>query len=66
MQSSVNIISVSDIFIAIIYFILIAVIAYFIQIRNVEKHAEYKYFTKGLIAKLVGVSIFCHFRIAIF
>ncbi len=49
----------SDIFISIIYFIVIVGVGYYIQIRNTVKYPEYKYFTKGLIAKLVGVTIFC-------
>ena len=54
-----EILKFSDIFISIIYFIVIVGVGYFIQNRNTVKYPEYKYFTKGLIAKLLGVTIFC-------
>lgn len=59
MQSKIDFISLSDVFVAIIYFLVIVGIASIIQSRNINKYPEYKYFTKGLIAKLIGVTIFC-------
>jgi hypothetical protein len=59
MQSNIDFISLFDIFIAIIYFLVIIGLAFIIQSKNINKCPEYKYFTKGLIAKLTGVIAFC-------
>ena len=59
MQSNIDFISLFDIFITIIYFLVIIGLAFIIQSKNINKYPEYKYFTKGLIAKLIGVTIFC-------
>ena len=49
----------ADLFVATIYFIVIVGVASIIQSININKYPEYKYFTKGLIAKLTGVTVFC-------
>ncbi len=59
MQSKIDFISFSDLFVATIYFIIIVGVASIIQSININKYPEYKYFTKGLIAKLIGVTVFC-------
>ena len=54
-----NIITSIDIFIAIIYFVIIIFVLSLIKSRNVNNYPEYKYFVKGAIAKLIGVLAFC-------
>ena len=52
-------INYTDILISIFYFFIIIAVGFFIQSNNINKYPEYKYFTKGLIAKLLGVTAFC-------
>ena len=54
-----DLINYTEVLISILYFLIILVIGFFIQTQNINKYPEYKYFTKGLIAKLLGVSAFC-------
>ena len=56
MQSSVSLI---EFFLIPIYIFLIFLIARNIQRKNILIHPEFKYFTKGLLIKLVSVIFFC-------
>ena len=47
-----------DIILAPIYLTLIILICYRIKSKNIAQFPEYKYFTKGLVFKLLGVSMF--------
>ena len=42
-----------------IYLLIILFIGLMIKLRYQKKHPEYKYFVKGLLLKLVGVTAFC-------
>ena len=50
--------SFQDIFLILIYMIIIIVFSYIIKNKFVKKYEEYKYFQTGLILKLLGVSGF--------
>ena len=51
--------SIQDIFLGIVYLVIIYAIAYRLKSRQQEKGLDSKYFIGGLTAKLIGVSAFC-------
>jgi hypothetical protein len=52
-------ISISDLILVPLYFLLLISISNRIKRKNISKKPEYKYLTKGLVLKLAGVSLFC-------
>lgn len=48
-----------DLILTPLYFILIIVVGVIIKKRNVKNHPHYKYFTRGLVLKLLGAIAFC-------
>ena len=57
-MQSISLIELRDLFLVPIYLLVILLIGYLIQSRNIKKYLDYKYFIKGLIFKLLGVSAF--------
>ncbi|MBA3900873.1 MAG: hypothetical protein H0X62_11805 [Bacteroidetes bacterium] len=53
-----NFLSLSDIFVPLVYAILILLFAYFIQQNRVRFNPAYRYFVAGLAAKVVGAILF--------
>tara|TARA_Y100000991_G_scaffold215709_1_gene207681 strand:+ start:451 stop:1788 length:1338 start_codon:yes stop_codon:yes gene_type:complete len=49
----------SDLILIPIYFLILITISNRIKRKNISKNPEFKYLTKGLILKLVGVTLFC-------
>ena len=42
-----------------VYIIIILMISYYIQLRNVKTNPIYKYYTRGVLVKLLGAVVFC-------
>ena len=42
-----------------IYIIIIVLISYYIQFKNAKKNPVYKYYTRGVILKVIGAFAFC-------
>ena len=53
--------NINDFFLVPLYLIIIYIIASKIAKKNIKKYPEYKYFKRGLLFKLVGVSLFLIF-----
>jgi hypothetical protein len=54
-----NYLSAWDFIFAPFYMVLITLVAFYIQKKNIDKKPEYKYFIKGLVAKFIGAIAFC-------
>ena len=54
-----NILTVQDFFLGIIYLVIIYAIAYRLKSQQQKKGLDSKYFIGGLTAKLIGVIAFC-------
>ena len=61
-----SLIGFSDLILVPIYFSLLISISNWIKKKNISKNPEYKYLTKGLILKLIGVTLFCLVYIIIY
>lgn len=48
-----------DLILTPLYFIIIIVVGAIIKKKNIKEHPHYKYFTKGLVLKLIGAIAFC-------
>ena len=54
-----SLISFSDFLISTFYLIIIITISYIIKNREIARYPEYKYFIKGILLKILGVTFFC-------
>lgn len=54
-----DIISTYDIILVIIYLIILFIISSIIRNKYIKRYKEYKYFNRGLVAKIIGVITFC-------